>query len=694
MSSGFFSYGALWSSKPEYKEVSREEEAIISPLPSRVSVTKFEVEGGLSTSIKTRPLSWLVIAVIALSVITLSIISVVKSTSEYTSYVDDDYNQFGSKPHIIIFLADDMGWNSVGYENYDLDFATPILDDLASDGIIFNQFYAQEVCTPARGSLLTGRYPLTIGMQFSMVQTAIPWGLDYNETTIAEVLQADGYTTHMFGKWHLGHYSPRMLPTARGFDTYTGYVNGESYYWSKRNPDHTHFKDMINSTSDCYDIYRADDIHTYSTFFYRDKAIEIIDNHDVSESMFLYMAWQAVHDPFTDVNVHQKGIPKEYVDADIYGQITSEVTGRKRRQYAMALNLMDSAIGDIMDALTDKGMIDNTVIIFASDNGGCYGAGGKNGPLRGTKGSLFEGGTKVDAFIWSPLIPDALRGSLYNNIFHISDWFPTILDMTGTSYTPQTGYELDGVSHLDSILYETDSPRTKMLYNYYYLVDRYNFKMDSNGSFAVRNEQYKLVHTFNSSIYAQWYEPETFLEDDDAITTETRCAASANTDGDFVYWLFDLYNDPYEEVNLWNNTDDETVVSVKTELYALLDEYAENAYHNSFDYWPNLYALKVWQDNWDYMTPYVKEDDLEYWKGTYPEKCFDSKSDAERRELYDALSGYNVMSEEEVQVEVQNIEKFDEINEFKQRNQRQFARYLSEKKPRSERLVIGNSTKV
>jgi len=107
------------------------------------------------------------------------------------------------------------------------------------------------------------------------------------------------------------------------------------------------------------------------------------------------------------------------------------------------------------------------VPINLTDNGGCYGAGGKNGPLRGTKGSLFEGGTKVDAFFWSPLFPTRMQGTIYDNMFHISDMFPTILAMTSTSFTPEENYELDGVNHFGVMFGdESDVPREHMLYNY------------------------------------------------------------------------------------------------------------------------------------------------------------------------------------------------------------------------------------
>jgi arylsulfatase A-like enzyme len=183
----------------------------------------------------------------------------------------------------------------------------------------------------------------------------------------------------------------------------------------------------------------------------------------------------------------------------------------------MSLSILDSAVESIVDALTDKGIMDNTYVIFSSDNGGCYGGGGKNGPLRGTKGSLFEGGVKVDSFIYSPLLPAAVLGTTYNGLFHISDWFPTIVELTASHYNIKKGFELDGVSHLDAWMSASVSPRRYMLYNYYTNVDFYTFDMWINGSFAIRDTQYKLIHAFNSSTYATWYTTDDIDADDDNI---------------------------------------------------------------------------------------------------------------------------------------------------------------------------------
>lgn len=219
--------------------------------------------------------------------------------------------------------------------------------------------------------------------------------------------------------------------------------------------------------------------------------------------MFLYFASQAVHDPFSDCSaysVYDGGIPSdEYLDADMYtrvshspkltyppnfldcatlifsfplfNQITNTVVGQKRQQYAMSLVLLDNAVKEIYQALEETKQLQNTYIIFASDNGACLYGGGKNAPLRGSKGTLFEGnliytrtacftahyaanavrvgGMRVDAFIHSPLLPASTVGTVYSGLMHVSDWFPTILDLAGiTTFASSSDYSLDGVSQV------------------------------------------------------------------------------------------------------------------------------------------------------------------------------------------------------------------------------------------------------
>jgi arylsulfatase A-like enzyme len=128
----------------------------------------------------------------------------------------------------------------------------------------------------------------------------------------------------MLGKWHLGHFSPRALPTARGFDTFSGYMTGDEGYWSKKVAKTVQFTDFMSANSTCYWPYQDDDLHDYSTFLYTDKAVEIIEESDSDTPFFLYIAFQAVHDPFDDIGgKYSDGIPKDYLDDDTYEQVSA-----------------------------------------------------------------------------------------------------------------------------------------------------------------------------------------------------------------------------------------------------------------------------------------------------------------------------------------------------------------------------------
>ena len=523
-------------------------------------------------------------------------------------------------PNFVFILADDLGYNSLGYDDNDIDFATPFITKMAKKGIKLTNYYSQEVCTPARASLLTGRYPLTIGMQYGEVDMSESWGLPLEETLLSEVLQDEGYKTYAVGKWNLGHYSPRYLPTARGFDYFIGYLTGQTHYWSKKCPNKKIFKDMIYANSDCYAPYDGDDLHKYSTFFYRDKAIDIIEAHNFKKHpMFLYLAFQAVHDPFYDDRAYESGIPIEYIGDSMFKYVKKKVVGRKRRQYTYALILLDRAISKIYEAVDDAGVKDETYFIFASDNGGCYDAGGKNGPLRGSKGTLYEGGTKVDAFIQSPLIPKKLHGTTYEGLMHVSDWFPTILDLAGIDYTPDDDYKLDGVSQKIGFKYgESSNPREYMLYNYYTNVDaRSDFNLNMNAPAAIRDQQFKLIHAFTDNSLSDWYDSDDRNDDDAAIDESGTCSQSDAMSGTYTKYFFDLKNDPYETTNLY---DDDDYQSHITSLYSKLTEYEDSAAKDTHTGNVKEASYKAWKKAGNYIVPWIKSSDLKS-KDTYPDSC-------------------------------------------------------------------------
>ena len=416
-----------------------------------------------------------------------------------------------TKPNIVFILADDMGYNSISED------ITPFMSSLAEKSITLSNYYSQETCTPARAALLTGRYPLTIGVQFYEQAAANKGGMPEGETTIADVLQDEGYTTYMMGKWNLGNASPYQLPTARGFDYYLGFLDAYNHYWSKLNPDFPDYMDFMYSDKSCYYMYDGDDVQEYSTTIFQNAAVAAIAGHDFEVSpMFLYMAvqvciycqkWhidsldkqslphlrryllryvplptlsplcplhtQAARAPFDDLDKDYKtGMDDTYLEdigqSDVQKFIGKKVDGEIQKQYFKSIAVMDKAVENIYNALDDKGVLDNSYILFASDNGGCPTAGGRNYPLRGTKGSLFEGGVHVEAFIFSPLLSSKLQGSTYDNLFHVSDWFPTILSTAGIAYVRYGTYAIDGVSHYDALISDGKSPRETLLYNYYY----------------------------------------------------------------------------------------------------------------------------------------------------------------------------------------------------------------------------------
>lgn len=524
--------------------------------------------------------------------------------------VDPSVTTTLSSPNFVFIVADDLGWNSVGYTNSKLEFATPQMTALAKKGIIMDNFYAQEVCSPSRASLLTGRYPLSSGMQYGMVAATAEWGLPLDEITIAEVLSDNGYETHMLGKWHLGFFSPLFLPTARGFDTYLGYVNGENYYWSKRSPDYPQHVDMMESTTSCYTPYEGTDKHDYSTIFYTDKTLELLEEKAVSTSgnpFFLYLAFQAVHDPFTDKGKFTTGMPDSYFDDEptILSTIHSEVKGKQRQEYIKSLYMLDKSIGQIYDKLEETELMDDTYLIFMSDNGGCFHGGGKNGPLRGSKGSLYEGGIRVDSWIYSPRLNN--QGVVYSNLFHVSDWFPTILALAAIEYVPDSDHPLDGVNQVQGWIDSTTQPRTSMLYNMYLYLTDYDFNIWTNGSFAVRDNRFKLMHTYNDTDYGAWYDEDTEYEGDDDFDSDERCAQQFLT-GDFVYYLFDLDEDPYETNNLYYS-DDETYTMVKEQLYQLLPGYEARATTKISIHW-SKHAEVVWESYGNNILPWADTEKL------------------------------------------------------------------------------------
>ncbi|MFQ3322867.1 MAG: arylsulfatase A [Pseudomonadales bacterium] len=272
------------------------------------------------------------------------------------------------KPNIIVILADDLGYGDISSFGA-TDIATPRIDQLANEGVKFTQFYsAAPVCTPSRAGLLTGRLSARMGISHVFREDATD-GMPPSEITIAEQLKQAGYHTGMVGKWHLGHLDPYM-PWNQGFDEFFGvpYSNdmGNFFFYENRQ--------MLHQEID----------QRYLTRRYTEKAIDYIERH-ASEPFFLYLSHNMPHTPLY-VSPEFDGVS----DRGLYGDVVQE---------------LDWSTGQIVDKLIALDLLENTLIIFSSDNGpwlAMRSHGGSAGQLRDGKGSTFEGGQKVPALAYWP----------------------------------------------------------------------------------------------------------------------------------------------------------------------------------------------------------------------------------------------------------------------------------------------------
>jgi arylsulfatase A-like enzyme len=339
------------------------------------------------------------------------------------------------RPNIVVILADDLGWGDVGWHGSEIK--TPNLDRLAMAGARLEQFYAQPVCSPTRAALMTGRYPMRYGFQVGVVRPWAQYGLPLEERMLPQALKEAGYETAIAGKWHIGHVRPEYLPTHRGFDHQYGHYNGAIDYF-------THERDGG------FDWHRDDHESRdegYSTHLIGREAVQRIEAHNPARPLFLYVPFNAVHAP------HQ--VPESY-------QRPYQRLHEPRRSYAGMLAAMDEEVGKISDALERKGIAKDTLVIFASDNGGPQpGQVSSNGPLRAGKATLYEGGVRVAAFAtWPGRIK---AGSIVQSPLHIVDLYPTFLKLAGASLDQPL--PLDGRDAWPAITEGKPSPHEEILLN-------------------------------------------------------------------------------------------------------------------------------------------------------------------------------------------------------------------------------------
>jgi arylsulfatase A-like enzyme len=336
---------------------------------------------------------------------------------------------------VLILLADDLGWNDVGFHGSEI--RTPNIDRLASDGVRFEQAYSCPVCSPTRSALMTGRNPIRLGLGNTVIRPWSEFGVPLAERFLPQAFHDAGYQTAMAGKWHLGHSRRTYLPISRGFDQTYGHLNGAIDYY---NHDREGGLDWARNGESLRE-------EGYSTFLLGDEAIRFLKQRDRSRPFFFYLPFNSPHTPLQ--------APPENVDD------YSRITDPSRRTYAAMVTAMDTTIGRILAALRQEGIDENTVVLFSSDNGGPVAFGANNTPLRGAKGTTFEGGTRVPTILRWPgrLKPDQRT----NQVITASDYFPTLAAAAGIR--PGNDLPFDGLNLWPSLVSGKSQPRENLFWS-------------------------------------------------------------------------------------------------------------------------------------------------------------------------------------------------------------------------------------
>lgn len=370
--------------------------------------------------------------------------------------------QTQARPNILLIVADDLGWADVGYHRSPIK--TPNIDRLCRAGVELDRHYVAPMCTPTRAALLTGRYWSRFGNTAPSNTRVLPW----DTVTLAGALRDAGYHTAITGKWHLGS-KPQWGPLRFGFDQSHGSLAGGVTPWT-----HLYKHGEYSRTWHRNDKLIEEEGHV--TDLIANEAVQII-KAERDKPLFLYVPFTAVHTPFDE--------PDRWLDSASHIE-------PDRRQYAACTQHMDYAVGQMVEALRERDQLDNTLIIFMSDNGGTNGddsrrypdtqpkgkVHGLNTPLRGWKTQVYEGGIRVPAFVhW----PAKLKPGKVDMPIHAIDWMPTLCALTGAK--PERDLKWDGLNVWPILTGEVTDPPKRALY----------CKGVRGASFALTRDDWKLV---------------------------------------------------------------------------------------------------------------------------------------------------------------------------------------------------------
>ena len=356
----------------------------------------------------------------------------------------------GRKPNIIVIVSDDHGYADVGC-NGCKEIPTPNLDSIARDGVRFTDGYVScPVCSPTRAGLMTGRYQQRFGHELNPGGNPAH-GLPTKEITLANLLKSAGYATGLVGKWHLG-MTPELHPQKRGFDEFFGFLGGA----------HPYVESGIGTPNPIYRGTKQVDEKEYLTDAFAREAVSFIERHK-GHPFLLCLTFNAVHAPLQATQKYLDRFPS--------------ITAQPRRTYAGMLSAMDDGVGAVLKKIKESGLEKDTLIFFHSDNGGPPNNGSSNGPLRGYKGTVFEGGVRVPFLVkWPGRIP---AGVVFKHPVISLDVLPTVVAAAGWRLPKDRPF--DGVNLLPYLTGEKSSPPHDILF--------WRFRLPR----AVRNGNWKLV---------------------------------------------------------------------------------------------------------------------------------------------------------------------------------------------------------
>ena len=421
-----------------------------------------------------------------------------------------------SKPNVIIIYADDMGYGDLGCYGCK-DIPTPNIDQLAADGVRLTDGYVSAPqCAPSRVGLLSGKYQNRLGFEYNVSKEDPKYaglGFPREEKTVGDLMKAQGYTTGVIGKWHMG-LRPDLHPNKRGFDEFFGTLYGNSNFIPPFNRFSKDLKGPNKPESDIQRNGKEVDEKDYLTDAFTREAVAFIDQYHV-KPFFLYLPYTAPHGPLQATEKYLKRFPN--------------IKHPKRKIYAAMVSSLDDGVGKIMAKLKERNLEENTLVFFISDNGGTQKSSyGDNGPLKNWKGSLNEGGIRVPfVMTWKGTLPAGVVNDksviqLDATATAVALAGGDISDMDGVNLMPYLLKQKDGVPH-EQLFWRIMSWRYKSTGEPYQKATRrgdwklvltgkewqlYNLKNDISEKNDVAAEHPELVHELRAS----WDKWETTLQ--------------------------------------------------------------------------------------------------------------------------------------------------------------------------------------